>query len=35
MGRKLSGVHTIVKATADKLELKAADGETYVFVRPQ
>lgn len=31
----LSGVHTIVKATADKLELKDADGETYVFVRPQ
>ena len=31
----LSGVHTIVKATADKLELKDADGESYVFVRPQ
>ena len=31
----LSGVHTIVKATADKLELKDADGESYVFARSQ
>ena len=31
----LSGVHTIVKATADKLELKDPDGESYVFARPQ
>ena len=31
----LSGVHTIVKATADKLELKDSDGESYVFARPQ
>ncbi len=31
----LSGVHTIMKATADKLELKDADDETYVFARPQ
>ena len=31
----LSGVHTIVTATDDKLELKDADGESYVFCRPQ
>ena len=31
----LSGVHTITKATADKLELKDTDGETYVFCRLQ
>ena len=34
-GMLLSGVHTIVTATADKLELKDADGESYMFARPQ